>query len=255
MSVVRFENVSKIFANGYIGLKDVSFEIEPETLTYIVGESGAGKTTLMRLMIREFHPSEGEVYIEDEPVSKIKEGKVPFLRRKVAVVFQDYKLISERNVYENVALPLEITGFPARKIKDQVMDVLQLVGLADRLEMFPAQLSGGELQRVSIARALVTSPKVLFADEPTGNLDPNTASAIGQLLHKISQLGTTVIVSTHDTNLLTKYPSREIHISKGRLSQDTQKSEPETPSESKSEDVEVKEKDSKPKEKKKDKKK
>lgn len=221
MPAVEFKNVSKIFANGFIGLRDVSFSIEPNTLTYLVGESGAGKTTLMRLMIRELIPSEGEIFIDDDSITDLPDKKVPHLRRKVAVVFQDYKLIPDRTVFENVALPLEISGVKPATVREQVGEVLALVGLADRSSMFPSQLSGGELQRVSIARALVMSPKVLFADEPTGNLDPNTAMSIGELLRKIPELGTTVIVSTHDSTLLTHFPSRELHLSKGRLVKDT----------------------------------
>lgn len=222
MPAVQFKNVSKIFANGFIGLKDISFSIEPKTLTYIVGESGAGKTTLMRLMIREMEPTEGEILIEGEPIGELPNRNIPHLRRKVAVVFQDYKLISDRTVFENIALPLEISGAKSGAIAEQVQEVLALVGLADRADVFPSQLSGGELQRVSIARALVMSPKVLFADEPTGNLDPNTSRSIGELLHKIPDLGTTVIVATHDTTLLTKFPSRELHLHKGQLIKDTQ---------------------------------
>ncbi len=241
--MVKFEKVSKIFANGYIGLQDVSFIIEPQTLTYLVGESGAGKTTLMRLLIREMPVSEGEIWIDDWSVTQLPNKEIPHLRRKVAVVFQDYKLIADRNVWENVALPLEIVGTSAAVLNQQVQDVLDLVGLADRGDMFPTQLSGGELQRVSLARSLITSPKVLFADEPTGNLDPKTSRAIGELLHKISELGTTVIIATHDQVLLQDFPARELHLHKGKLVKDTgTRSKPAPATQSKQRKKEKKEK-------------
>lgn len=216
-AIVRFEGVSKIFPNGYIGLDDVSFSIQPKTLTYIVGESGAGKTTLMRLLIRELQPSSGEIFLEDQPISDIKLSKVPFLRRKVAVIFQDYKLIPERTVAENLALALDIIGTKKKDMNHHIDEVLDLVGLKDRGDMFPNQLSGGELQRVAIARALVMSPKIIFADEPTGNLDTENAKSIGELLKKVTELGTTVLVATHDQNLLKKFPAKEIHIHKGKI--------------------------------------
>lgn len=218
--MVRFEGVSKVFPNGYIGLQDVSFVIEPGTLTYLVGESGAGKTTLMRLLIREFIPTEGEIFVDETAISRLPGSKVPHLRRQVSVVFQDYKLLPERTIRENVSLALEIIGTPKSEREKEVAQVLDLVGLGDKAQMFPAQLSGGELQRVAIARALAARPKLLFADEPTGNLDMKTGLAIGELLKTIAGYGTTVIISTHDQNLLKKLPSRELHIHRGRLVKD-----------------------------------
>ncbi len=217
MAAVEFVGISKVFANGFIGLKNVNLAIEPKTLTYLVGESGAGKTTLMRLLIREMKPSEGDVLVNGESILALPEKAIPQLRRRVAVVFQDYKLIADRTVAENVALALEITGTKSATIKTKVKEVLELVGLADRSEMFPNQLSGGELQRVAIARSLVMSPEVLFADEPTGNLDPQTSLVIGGILKKIAELGTTVIVATHDQTLLAAFPSEEVHLHRGQI--------------------------------------
>lgn len=219
--MIKFENVSKVFPNGYVGLEEVSFDIDPATLTFIEGESGAGKTTLMRLMIRELLPTEGEIFIDGEPISRLPNSKIPYLRRKVAVVFQDYKLIPERTVAENIDLVLEIAGMPARMRPQRVQEVLQLVDLADRSLVFPVQLSGGELQRVSLARALSTTPSVIFADEPTGNLDPKTGAEIGDLLKKIVEMGTTVVVATHDQGLLKGSKSRKITLHRGKVAQDT----------------------------------
>lgn len=219
--MIRFENVSKVFPNGYVGLEEVSFHIEPESLTYIIGESGAGKTTLLRLLIRELEPTSGEIFFADEPLSRLSGSHIPYLRRKIGVVFQDYKLIPERTVGENIALVLEIMGVPGHEHRQRILDVLDVVGLADKIDLFPVQLSGGELQRVSIARSLATTPKVLFADEPTGNLDPETSKGIAELLRKITDLGTTVIVATHDMVLLADFPGRELHLRQGKLVKDS----------------------------------
>ncbi|MCD8484687.1 ATP-binding cassette domain-containing protein [Candidatus Woesebacteria bacterium] len=219
--MIQFENVSKVFPNGFVGLEDISFTIEPQTLTYIIGESGAGKTTLLRLLIRELMPSEGEIYFGGEPLTRLSSRHIPHLRRRIGVVFQDYKLIPERTIRENIGLVLEIMGVPRSEQRKKTEDVLDVVGLGDKADLFPVQLSGGELQRVSIARALATTPEVLFADEPTGNLDPETSKGIADLLKKITDLGTTVIISTHDLVLLEDFPGRELHLRQGKLVRDT----------------------------------
>ncbi len=220
--MILFDQVSKVFPNGYVGLDEVSFEINPGTLTYITGESGAGKTTLMRLMIREMMPTEGEIFIDGESLLRLPLSKVPYLRRKVSVVFQDFKLIPERTVAENIDLVLEIAGMSSRQRPQRIEEVLSLVELQDRLDLFPVQLSGGELQRVAFARALSTTPSVIFADEPTGNLDPQTGSDIGDLIEKIVSLGTTVLVATHDQNLLAQHPdARILTLKQGRLAKDS----------------------------------
>lgn len=219
--MIRFDTVSKVFPNGYVGLDEVSFDIEPNTLTFIEGESGAGKTTLMRLMIRELLPTEGEIFIDGESIARLPASKIPYLRRKVAVVFQDYKLIAERTVEENIDLVLEIAGMSSRQRPQRIDEVLHLVDLADRGPLFPVQLSGGELQRISLARALATTPSVIFADEPTGNLDPKTSSEIGALLDKIVEMGTTVLVATHDQGLLKGTKKRRLTLSQGKIVADS----------------------------------
>lgn len=219
--MITFDTVSKVFPNGYVGLEEVSFEIEPGTLTFIEGESGAGKTTLMRLMIREFMPTEGEIFIDGESITRLPMRKVPYLRRKVAVVFQDFKLIPERTAAENIDLVLEISGMNSRQRPQRIEEVLSLVDLADRSSLFPVQLSGGELQRIAFARALSTTPSVIFADEPTGNLDPKTSSEIGDLIRKIVDMGTTVLVATHDQALMKKQKSRVLTLQQGQLIHDT----------------------------------
>lgn len=219
--MIRFDQVSKVFPNGYVGLQDVSFSVEPGSLTYIVGESGAGKTTLLRLLIREFMPTEGEIYFQEEPLTQLTSRNIPYLRRQIGVVFQDYKLIPERTVEENIELMLEIANIPKGERKTRIEEVLDLVDLEDKGPLFPVQLSGGEMQRIAIARALVLTPAVLYADEPTGNLDPKTSTIIGQLLKKVADLGTTVLVNTHDMNLLENFGSRELHLSQGKVIKDT----------------------------------
>lgn len=221
--MITFDNVSKVFPNGYVGLDEVSFEIDSGTLTFVEGESGAGKTTLMRLMIREFMPTEGEIFIDGESITRLPLRKVPYLRRKVAVVFQDFKLIPERTIAENIDLVLEISGMPSRQRPQRIEEVLSLIELADRAALFPVQLSGGELQRVAFARALATTPSVIFADEPTGNLDPKTSADIGDLIKKIVDMGTTVVVATHDQELMKRQKSRVLTISQGKIIHDTQR--------------------------------
>lgn len=215
--MIKFVDVTKVFPNGYIGLEEVSFEIEPATLTYITGESGAGKTTLMRLLIREINPTKGDIYLGENNILELPSKKIPQLRRRVGVVFQDYQLIPDRTIFENVSLILEIMGVKAKEIKRQAQDVLELVGLPDKKDLFPVQLSGGELQRTAIARALITAPEVLYADEPTGNLDKDTSFGIMDLLQKIQDLGTTVVVATHDPQVLEHYPSRRIVLKQGKI--------------------------------------
>lgn len=219
--MVSFESVRKVFPNGYVGLEDVTFAVDPGELVYIVGESGAGKTTLMRLLIRELEPTEGVIVVDGNEVTALPRKQIPHLRRQVGVVFQDYKLIPDRTVEENLELALEILGTKQQQRAEAIADVLDLVGLADKEFLFPAQLSGGELQRVAIARSLVVAPKVLFADEPTGNLDRETARGIMALLHKIKTLGTTVLVATHDQGIMDEHPARRIRLQKGRVVEDT----------------------------------
>lgn len=200
--MIVFDKVSKQFFNDSFGVKEVSFEIEPGELVLITGPTGAGKTTLMRLLTKEYDPSEGEIIFNDTPLATIKRSKIPLHRRKIGVVFQDYRLLPESNVWENMALPLMIAGKSSNQIEKRVTDLLKLVKLESKADLFPREISGGEAQRVSIARALATAPTILFADEPTGNLDQETSKNIAKLLKKINELGTTVLVSTHDAIVL-----------------------------------------------------
>lgn len=222
MSLIVFSQVSKIFQPAGDGLAEVSFAVEPAELVLITGPSGAGKTTLLRLLTKEYNPTAGEIWFSDQPLSKIKNRHLHQHRRRIGVVFQDNKLIIDRNVWENVALPLYIVGEKKSTIEQRVADLLTLVGLADKALLFPSQLSGGEAQRVGIARAIALAPELIFADEPTGNLDEDTSRNIANLLVKIHQLGTTVMLATHDPVIIKTYPSeRLIHLEKGKLVKDT----------------------------------
>ncbi|HAV15368.1 MAG TPA: cell division ATP-binding protein FtsE [Candidatus Pacebacteria bacterium] len=221
--MIQFVNVTKSFPTGNVALDDVSFDVEPGEFVFIVGESGAGKTTLMRLLTKDMDPSQGEVFVEGKNLSKLKHRDVPQLRRNVAVVFQDYKLLPEKTVAENIALALDIIGKGEKEIVSRIDDLLKLVGLEDKKLFFPRQLSGGEAQKVSIARALAIGPKVLFADEPTGNLDHESGMMIAKLLEKIHELGTTILMATHNLDIVKALKKREIHLHKGKLIKDTKK--------------------------------
>lgn len=219
---IIFDAVTKQFGPVSTALADVSFAIDPGELVLITGPSGSGKTTLMRLLIREYTPESGEVYWGDQPLSELRSGQVPYHRRQIGVVFQDYKLLPELNIWENIALPLSIIGKDQEETESRVTDLLKLVGLEDKAYAFPSQLSGGEAQRVSIARALATGPSVIFADEPTGNLDPVASLEIVRLLRQINKLGTTVILATHDSVVLEFLKSeRRIALAKGSLEKDS----------------------------------
>lgn len=220
--MIKFSNVTKQFGDSSYALKDVSFDVERGELVCITGPSGSGKTTLMRLLTKEYEPTEGEIIFNDHSLQGIRRSQVHQHRRQIGVIFQDYKLLTDQNVWENIALPLYITGKPQAEIESRVTDLLQLVNLTEKAFLFPNQLSGGEAQRVSIARALATGPGVIFADEPTGNLDPETSIAIAKLLHKINELGTTIMLATHDLGVIEALPkARRIHLDKGSLTKDS----------------------------------
>ncbi|HPS40821.1 MAG TPA: ATP-binding cassette domain-containing protein [Candidatus Woesebacteria bacterium] len=213
--MIVFSAVSKSFADNQTAIVDLSLEINNGDLVVITGPSGAGKTTLMKLLIREYLPTSGEIIFEGRPLSKFKKSEIPGLRRQIGVVFQDYKLIEDMNVWENIALPLYICNKKESEIESRVTDLLNLVGLADKALQFPGQLSGGEAQRVSIARALAIAPKVIFADEPTGNLDSEASIKITRLLKKINELGTTLLFATHDQLVLNELGKEKIiHLEK-----------------------------------------
>ncbi len=220
--MITFETITKQFGDGSYALQDVSFAIDPGELVMITGPSGSGKTTLMRLLTMEYKPTQGEITFFDTPLSQVKSGHVYQHRRQIGVVFQDYKLLPEYNVWENIALPLYIVGKSTAEIESRVTDLLKLVNLTEKAYLFPNQLSGGEAQRVSIARALATGPSVIFADEPTGNLDPETSLSIAKLLKTINELGTTILFATHDLGVLKALADeRHIKLDNGHLVKDT----------------------------------
>jgi cell division transport system ATP-binding protein len=220
--MIVFSSVSKTFADETAALRDVSFSIEPGEFVCITGHSGSGKTTLMKLLTKEYVPSSGEITFEETPLSSISYSQVHHHRRKIGVIFQDYKLLPEYTIWENIALPLFISGRDQSEIETRVTDLLKLVNLTEKAFSFPKQLSGGEAQRVSIARALASAPSLIFADEPTGNLDPETSQTIARLLYTINQLGTTVLLATHDIEILEGLPKpRHIHLEKGQIVKDT----------------------------------
>jgi len=224
--MIKFENITKIYpchaseSNPTIALADVSFEVKSEDFISIVGKSGAGKTTLLKLLLAEEKPTKGRVFFENQDVHKIEPENLPYLRRKIGAVFQDYKLLSSKTTYENTAYILEVTGASDKEIKKAVPIILEIVGLKDRANNFPAQLSGGERQRAAIARALIHRPEVILADEPTGNLDPYHTLDIIELLLKINKMGTTVILSTHDREVINKLGKRVITLEKGKIVRD-----------------------------------
>ncbi|MBI2023180.1 cell division ATP-binding protein FtsE [Candidatus Giovannonibacteria bacterium] len=218
--MIYFDNVSKVYSPTSIALEDVSFSIAPKEFVSIVGRSGAGKSTLLKLLLAEESPSSGSVFFESHNIHKLSRKELPFLRRKMGVVFQDYRLLPHRTAYENVAFALEAAGKSEDDIAHDVQQVLELVGLMDKAWHFPHELSGGEKQRAAIARALVVAPEVVIADEPTGNLDPMNTWEIVRLLEKINDLGTTVILATHDKEIINYLKRRVLTIEKGKLVRD-----------------------------------
>jgi cell division transport system ATP-binding protein len=219
-AVIEFANVAKRYPSGDVGLDGVSFAIMPGEFVFLVGASGSGKSTTMRLLIKETEPTGGTLRVAGRDLTQIPPKKVPFYRRNLGVVFQDYKLLPTRTVYDNVAYALQVTGGTRREIREKVPDILRLTGLATKLHNYPDQLSGGEQQRVSVARAFVNHPPLLLADEPTGNLDPETSIGIMQLLYRINRTGTTVVVATHDVAMVDRMRRRVIELSGGKLVRD-----------------------------------
>ena len=215
--MIQLENVSKSYVEGIPALDDVSLSIEDGEFVFIVGESGSGKSTLIKLLMKELEPSEDVITVNDRDISTITHKNIPYFRREIGVVFQDFRLLKDRNVYENVAFAMRVVGESNRNIRKRVPVMLSLVGLAAKYKSFPKQLSGGEQQRVAIARALVNNPGILLADEPTGNLDNNNAWEIMKLLEEINARGTTVVVVTHNMEIVRAMNKRVITIQKGNL--------------------------------------
>jgi len=221
--VVKFQNITKIYPANTAALENISFEIKPKEFVSIVGRSGAGKTTLLKLLLVEEKPTRGRVFFENQDIQKIKPGKLPELRRKIGAIFQDYKLLPSKTAYENIAYVLEVIGASDSEIARDVAEVLEIVGLSQRANNFPSALSGGEKQRVAIARALIHRPKIILADEPTGNLDPYHTLDIIRLLLKINEWGTTVILSTHDKDIINSLGKRVITLEGGKVIRDEEK--------------------------------
>ena len=219
-SMISFHKVTKQY-NGQPAIAEVSLEIPDSEFVFVVGPSGAGKSTILKLIIREELPSRGKVFVDEWDIANLSDQLIPHLRRKVGTVFQDFKLLPQRTVYENIAFPLEIVGLGDAEIDSNVREVLELINLAGKADHFPLQLSGGEAQKVAIARAMILRPEILLADEPTGNLDPQSAWEIMQLLAKLNDLGTTVIMATHNVDISSSLPHRKIHLMEGRLVKDT----------------------------------
>ena len=219
--MIRFVTVTKHFGGDSPALENVSFDVDNGEFVFLTGHSGSGKSTLLKLITREYLPTSGEIEYGETVLSKLRARAVPHHRRTIGVVFQDYRLLPELNVWENIALPLDIAGKKASEIESRITDLLELIQLTDKAALFPTQLSGGEAQRVGIARALATAPQVLLADEPTGNLDVETTLAIARLFDKINALGTTVIFATHDLSILSTLPHRRLHLEKGKIVSDT----------------------------------
>lgn len=213
--MVSFNNVKKSFGSQML-FDGVSFSVNPGEFVFVIGKSGSGKTTLMRMLTQQVLPDEGDILVEEMQVGRLRRRDIEQLRRKIGVIYQDYKLLSERTVGENIALGLEIIGKPKAEIDSRIHDLLGLIGLEGRGNVFPNQLSGGEAQRVCIARALATAPRVLFADEPTGNLDDETAHSIVRLLSKINELGTTILMATHNQSLVNRLEKRVVSLEKGK---------------------------------------
>ncbi|MBR5260419.1 MAG: cell division ATP-binding protein FtsE [Eggerthellaceae bacterium] len=220
--VITFDHVTKVYPAqpNKPALNDVSLQIYAGEFLFLVGHSGSGKSTFIRLLTREIKPTSGKIYVADEDLSTMKNWRVPYLRRNIGCVFQDFKLLPNKTVYENVAFALQVIGKNKHVIKTQVPEVLRLVGLADKLNKYPDQLSGGEQQRVSIARAIVNRPPLLICDEPTGNLDPQTSRGIMDLLERINRTGTTVLIATHDREMVDNMRRRVIALDRGRLMRD-----------------------------------
>ena len=213
--MIVLDNVCKTYSTGVSALNGVNLRIRKGEFVFIVGSSGSGKTTLFKLLLKELEPTSGRIYINSQNIGRLRRRKVPKMRRGIGVVFQDFRLLKDRNVYENIAFAQRVVGKPAKVIKETVPQMLTLVGLADKAESLPGELSGGEQQRVSLARAFVNNPPILLADEPTGNLDPANAWEIMKLLEDINKRGTTVVVVTHNRDIVERMQKRVITIDKG----------------------------------------
>ncbi len=221
--MIKLEKVTKTFGSGAVGLLDITLVVEKGEFVFLVGATGSGKTTLLRLLIRDTLPTSGSIIVADFDLVKLPNNKIPHLRKKVGIVFQDLKLLMDRTIFENISLPLEVAGTRKEEIKKRVEELMEEVGIGSPKNKFPIQLSGGELQRVAISRALTLSPEILLADEPTGNLDPKTGEEIVKLLQSINQKGTTVVMATHNADVVNALAKRVIALEKGKITRDQKK--------------------------------
>jgi len=221
--VIRFENVTKMYDPNIVGLEDVNIHIERGEFCFLVGHSGSGKSTFIRLLLKEFEPTDGSITVAGRNLQRMRRSAMPYHRRNLGCVFQDFKLLPNKTVADNVAYALRVTGQPGRSIRRKVPEILNLVGLGDKMNNLPDELSAGEQQRVSVARAFVNHPSLLVADEPTGNLDPDTSVGIMQLLYRINRTGTTVLMATHDREMVDKMRKRVIALEDGRVIRDEDK--------------------------------
>jgi cell division transport system ATP-binding protein len=218
--MIKLENVSKVYKGDVVALRDACADIAKGEFVFLVGPSGSGKSTMLRLLNKEEDPDNGHIFVAGKNIGQLSHWKVPFLRRNIGCVFQDFKLLPNKTVFENVAFALEVIGRPRHVVRAQVPAILELVGLAKKLDNFPHELSGGEQQRVSIARAFVNRPLILLADEPTGNLDPTTSVGIMRLLDRINRTGTTVLMATHDRSIVDTMRRRVIELDRGSIVRD-----------------------------------
>ena len=219
-AMIKFQNVSKVYPGGHTALQGVNLEIHKQEFVFVLGHSGAGKSTFLKLILREETATSGKVFVGGRDLSNIRQRDIPYLRRSLGMVFQDFRLIPSMNAYENVAFAMRVTNIPEREIKKRVPYVLNLVGLAEKARNLPAEMSGGEQQRVALARALVHSPPIVIADEPTGNIDPELSVEIMELLKAINMVGTTVVVVTHEHDLAQRFSERIITIDHGEVVDD-----------------------------------
>ncbi len=221
--MIKFDKVSKIYKDNYIALEDINLEIKAGEFVSIVGQSGAGKSTILKMIYAEEAPTEGQVFFAEKPLDSISRRRISEHRRNIGTVFQDFKLLNKKTAFENVAYALEVCGAPREEILEDVPQILEIVGLGDQQNKYPHELSGGEQQRVAMARALIHKPLVIIADEPTGNLDPVSSLEIMQLLLKINKLGTTVVLASHDRDIVNKAAKRVVVLEKGRVIFDDEK--------------------------------
>jgi cell division transport system ATP-binding protein len=218
--VIRLEGVSKIYKGSVVALHDISADIQKEEFVFLVGSSGSGKSTFIKMLLKEEEPTEGTIFVAGKDIGQLPRWRVPYLRRNIGCVFQDFKLLANKTVQENVAFALEVIGRPKQVIRQRVPAIIDLVGLSNKLGSLPHELSGGEQQRVCIARAMVNRPPILLADEPTGNLDPSTSADIMNLLERLNQSGTTLLIATHDHAVVDRSRKRVIELEGGRLVRD-----------------------------------